>query len=172
MDDKFDDYFNEQAGQEPEPEVQPETPREREERRIDEATIERSHNTMRTVIVTTVVVLLAVMCLWLWWRYYYPYSTEQIKGYVTSVRTEGLIKTYEGEMVKVTYVGDSFHIDEVVHFSIVGDSVMRRIVPYSSNGRRVALTVKEYKGALPWRGNSRLVATDIVPDSDRVETRH
>lgn len=172
MDDKFDDYFNEQAGQEPEPTVQPETPREREERRIDEATIERGHNTLRTVIVTTVVVLLMMLGLWLWWRYYYPYSTEQVHGFITSVKAEGLIKTYEGEMVKVSYVGDTFHIDEVVPFSIESDSVARRCEVFNSNGRRVVLTLDGYRGALPWRGNSRLVAVDIAPDSTRVETKH
>ena len=67
--------------------------------------------------------------------------------------------------------GDTFHIDEEVHFSIVNDTIAKRAMVLNGNGKRIVLGLNGYKGMLPWRGNSRLVAADIAVDSDRVEVR-
>ena len=54
-------------------------------------------------------------------------------------------------------------------FSIVSDSVASEAKRWESNGRRVVLTYEEYKGVVPWRGDTRRIVTKIEMDSDRMD---
>ena len=39
------------------------------------------------------------------------------------------------------------------------DSIARDLMELQSTGKRVTLTYKEYRGALPWRGSSKIIVT-------------
>ena len=75
-----------------------------------------------------------------------------------------------GEMISESYVEDTIvamHSD--FHFSITNDSLVRKAIYYSQDGKRVILTYNEYKGTVLWRGNSKYVATAIEVDSQLVK---
>ncbi len=169
MDDKFDDYFNEQTGvTDREPKTEPKTPSasEREDKQLEEATIDRSHNRIRTVIISVIVLAVLSLSVWVWQLYWHPYSHEQRKGFITAVKLQGnVFKTFEGTMLEVSYIGNGYHIDDTVNFSIDGDSIAIAAQMLQGNGRRVVLDLDEYKHTLPWRGNTRLLATAIKVDS-------
>lgn len=174
MDDKFDDYFNDNNAAAPDsnadaPKV--ETAGEREERKLEEATIERSHNWFRTSLVTIIVLVIVGAVIWLWQLYWRPYSQEVRKGYITAVKLQGnVFKTYEATMLEVSYVGNGFHIDDTVQFSITEDSIAIAAQMFQGNGKRVAVGVKQYKASLPWRGDSKLVASSLTAEDGQFGT--
>ena len=89
-----------------------------------------------------------------------------------SVSNEGTIfKTYEGAMISEGYVEDTIvamHTD--FDFSIASDSLARKALRLSQDGKRVTVSYNEYKGKVLWRGDSRHVVTAIDTDSDLVKT--
>jgi len=167
MNDNFDDYFTEEAPeQENEPHV--ETPQEREEREIAEATIERRHNTLRLVLVLIVLALACLLGWWVWQYYFHPYEQSQRKGWIMRVSNEGSIfKTYEAQMMVEDFADDSIVARENFDFTIASDSVATAAARWAGNGQRVIVSYDRYKGYLPWRGNTRLIARSIDVDSDR-----
>ena len=57
-------------------------------------------------------------------------------------------------------IADTIHVYERDFlFSVEDDSVARDLMELQSTGRRVTLTYKEYRGTLPWRGNSKKIVT-------------
>ena len=145
MDDNFDDYF--MSDNEPAPEApHVETAQEREDREIEESTIRRRHNSLRIVLLTE-------------------------KGWIMHVSNQGTVfKTYEGEMLSRKFIEDTVLVYQSdFFFSIVSDSVASEAKRWESNGRRVVLTYEEYKGVVPWRGDTRRIVTKIEMDSDRMD---
>ncbi len=167
MDDNFNDYFTDENVPEEQPQVHHETEQEREEREIKEATIERRGNTVKVMLALIIVAMVLFLGWWMWQHYFHPYRTSQEKGWIMKVSNEGtLFKTFEGEMISEGYVEDTItamHTD--VAFSIASDSLARDAMRWSQNGQRIVLTYNEYKGTVLWRGNSKMVATKIEPDT-------
>jgi len=172
MDDNFDDHFIE--GNEPETEQQPhvETAQEREDREIQEATIERRGKTLRILLALIILAMAAFLAWWIWQYYFSPYRVSQEKGWIMKVSTEGTVfTTNEGEMISDRYIEDTMlvmHSD--FFFSITDDSLMRDAMRFAGNGERVILTYNEYKGRVLWRGETKHVVTKIERDSDRIKS--
>lgn len=166
MDDNFNDYFTDDAPEE-HVEQRQETEREREEREIKEATIERRGSSFKVVLVLIIAAMALFLGWWIWQYYFHPYRVSQEKGWIMKVSDEGtLFTTYEGEMISESYVEDTIvamHSD--FRFSITNDSLVRKAALYSHDGQRVVLTYKEYKGKVLWRGNTKFVVTDIETDT-------
>lgn len=167
MDDNFNDYFEPESV--PEKKVQEETPEQREERELKEATIERAHNRKRVFFVCLSVVLLLTIAGVIWSRYFHPYKESSERGVITAVTSEGTIfKTFEGEMVSEKFISDTVHIyTSDFKFTIKDDSLARLANTLKGTGRRVTVTYQEYNGKLPWRGETKIIATGIALDTVR-----
>ena len=172
MDDNFNDYFTDDNVPDEEPQVHQETEQEREEREIKEATIERRGNSVKMVLALIIIAMALFLGWWMWQHYFHPYRQSQQKGWIMSVSNEGTIfKTYEGAMISEGYVEDTIvamHTD--FDFSIASDSLARKALRLSQDGKRVTVSYDEYKGKVLWRGDSRHVVTAIDTDSDLVKT--
>ena len=168
MDDNFDDYFmTDNEANEPAPHV--ETPQEREDREIEESTIRRRHNSLRIVLLALIVLLCTFLCWSVWQHYFHPYSISQEKDWLMHVSNQGTIfKTYEGEMLSRKFIEDTVLVYQSdFFFSMVNDSVASEAKRWESNGKRVIITYEQYKGVVPWRGNTTRIATKIELDTDR-----
>jgi len=172
MNDNFQDYFTEGAPDEEEQQHE-ETPQEREDREIEEATIERRGRSMRLVMLLIITAMLAFLAYWVWQHYWHPYNVSQEKGWIMKVNNEGtLFKTYEAEMITEKYIEDTLlAMRSNFFFTIAEDSIAQQAARWAGNGQRVVVTYNEYKGRLPWRGNTTRIATAIECDSDRIDMK-
>lgn len=164
INDDFKDYFESKHKDKEsrEPVVYGETPEEREERELKESTIERRHNKMRIFSFVLAAFILLLLLFWLWSRYCHVYRTSSEKGVVMKMSTEGMLfKTYEGKMMSLKAI-DASHIYETDFlFTVEDDSVATHLRKLAGTGRPVELQYKEYKGKLPWRGETNIVVTAV-----------
>lgn len=176
FDDNFNDHFMEDDEAREQQAVHQETPQEKEDREIEESTISRRHNTMRTAIIATIALLTIFLFSWLWLHYYHPHAQRFEKGWIMDVSNEGTIfKTLECKVitqdlildtVKVKWVADTAIIDGCnLSVSLGNDSIAMEAVKWKGTGKRVIITYDEYSGSLPWRGATTRIATSIVLDT-------
>jgi len=151
----------------PDEKEKPESPEEREERELDEIVVISPRDHYRDLvlaIVTGAVVLLSII---VWWLFYHPVVTDaQVTGRLMSVRCEGAVfKTFEAGMVSEQYVTDEIkRQDNDFVFSIENDSLAYQLMKLQNTGKRIVLKYKQYNAALPWRGNSDIIATELVEE--------
>lgn len=179
MNDNFNDHFMDNH-EEKVIKVHQETPQEREEREIEESIISRRHNPIRMAIISVIAFLLCILVLWTWLHYYRPYAHSVEKGWIVNVTNEGtLFKTLECKMLTQDYIMDTVKVqwkkDTVMvdganfAFSLPNDSLVHQAVRFKGNGQRVVVIYDEYKGILPWRGNTTRVASSIELDSTSLD---
>ena len=141
-----------------------ETPEEREEREMRELTYERSTNKKRWFIIGGISLLVVGVVTALWLRYFHPYIVSEESGVILKVKSEGtFIKTYEVMMISEKFITDTtraFKAD--FQFTVRNDSLAAKISQFQSTGRRLTVKYEEFKGMLPWRGESNRFATAIV----------
>lgn len=119
---------------------------------------------MKRYILMAVLVLLLVGCGAFCLRYYWVFGEGVKAGELNFITYKGyLFKTYEGRLIQAGLKGSngtggvqSNEFNFSVERKDVADSLMR------CSGKVVELYYKEYKGALPWRGNSEFVVDSIV----------
>lgn len=165
FDDDFKDYF-ESAPQPEKPAVKVETPEERQEREIEESTIERKHNRKRMVLVCSVLLLVLAACGWFWMTFLHPYKIAQNSGRLVEMACQGVVfKTYEGKMISEKFITDTLHYYQSDFlFTVRDDSVASRIKALCGSGKKVTLGYEEYKKQLPWRGETNCVVTSVEVD--------
>ena len=169
--DKYDDHFYSSKKDEEEQkkkEQQPveETPEEREERELKELTYDRSSKRKRILIIGGVALLGVGIALWL--RYFHPYIVSEERGVILKVQSEGtILKTYEVQMISEKYIADTVRAYKSgFEFTIKSDSLAAKASRLQSTGRRVTVKYEEFKGMLPWRGETNRFATDIIADGE------
>ncbi len=163
MDDNFDDHFMEDA-EAPKKEETPhvETPEEREERELKESTIERRYNIKRIAIIAGTALVALLLVLWLWNHYGHVYSESSEKGVVMKIEDRGTIfKTYEGLMMSQRIIHAPYAYETDFEFSVTDHEVAHQLSMLAGSGMRVELHYKEYRGTLPWRGESTRIVTKI-----------
>ncbi|MFT4095257.1 MAG: hypothetical protein QM640_16625 [Niabella sp.] len=102
-----------------------------------------------------------------YWMYYNVFGDGVKSGVLKNVVRKGqLFKTYEGELIQVGIKGavgggaQSNNFD----FSIADKRIYDSLAIHS--GKSFDLHYKEYRGVLPWRGNTRYIVDSIVSMSD------
>ena len=71
-------------------------------------------------------------------------------------------------MVSEKFISDTVHIyTSDFKFTIKDDSLARLANTLKGTGRRVTVTYQEYNGKLPWRGETKIIATGIALDTVR-----
>jgi hypothetical protein len=123
---------------------------------------------LRKFFRTFVIVLVLVLAGFIYWKYYYPFTSDGVKsGYLNyAVRKGQLFKTYEGKLIqegiRSRTVG-AIQSNEF-EFSIKSKEVFE--VLKLNSGKIFDLHYKEYNGVIPWRGNSRYIVDSIISMRD------
>lgn len=114
--------------------------------------------------------LILIVALVFWWRYYFVFGEGVKAGNLNFVVKKGYIfKTWEGRIIQEGFKTpnpNQMQSNEF-DFSIVDDSIAQKLERYS--GKFVELRYKEYLNAIPWRGNSNYIVTEILEVENQVE---
>ena len=115
-------------------------------------------------------ILIIILAVFFWWRYYFVFGEGVKAGNLNFVVKKGYVfKTWEGRLIQEgfkTPLPNQMQSNEF-EFSILDDQVAQVLERYS--GKFVELRYKEYLNAIPWRGNSNYVVTEILKVEDAVE---
>lgn len=118
---------------------------------------------MKKFITISSVVLVVALGLFLYFKFWFVYSTGVNEGDINYFQREGFIfKTYEGKMIQTGY--NSKNTSSTIQsnefkFSVEDERVAQKID--NASGRQIKLHWKRYLGTLPWRGNSQFVVDSI-----------
>ena len=108
-------------------------------------------------------VLIIILVLIFWWRYYFVFGEGVKAGNLNFVVKKGYIfKTWEGRIIQEGFKTpnpNQMQSNEF-DFSIIDDAIAQKLERYS--GKFVELRYKEYLNAIPWRGNSNYIVTEIL----------
>ena len=108
-------------------------------------------------------VLIIILALVFWWRYYFVFGEGVKAGNLNFVVKKGYVfKTWEGRIIQEGFKTpnpNQMQSNEF-EFSVAEDSIAQILERYS--GKFVELRYKEYLNAIPWRGNSNFVVTEIL----------
>lgn len=123
-------------------------------------------NKGKTIAWLSGMLVIAVLCLFVWWKFWWVFSDGTKTGELNSVTYTGYIwKTYEGEIILTGY-GTKHNSGSVqsktFRFSVKDADVAEQLKKMT--GYRVTVHYKEYKGALPWRGYERAVVDYVNPE--------
>ncbi|HRP92459.1 MAG TPA: hypothetical protein PLH53_06160 [Ignavibacteriaceae bacterium] len=117
-------------------------------------------------------VLILILAAVFWWRYYFVFGEGVKAGNLNFVVKKGYIfKTWEGRIIQQAFktpTPNSMQSNEF-DFSILDDQVAQVLERYS--GKFVELRYKEYLNAIPWRGNSNYIVTEILQVEDAAEQK-
>ena len=107
--------------------------------------------------------LIVILALVFWWRYYFVFGEGVKAGNLNFVVKKGYVfKTWEGRIIQEGFKTpnpNQMQSNEF-DFSILDDAIAQKLERYS--GKFVELRYKEYLNAIPWRGNSNFVVTEIL----------
>jgi hypothetical protein len=108
-------------------------------------------------------VLIIILAVVFWWRYYFVFGEGVKAGNLNFVVKKGYIfKTWEGRIIQEGFKTpnpNQMQSNEF-DFSIIDDAIAQKLERYS--GKFVELRYKEYLNAIPWRGNSNYIVTEIL----------
>ncbi len=108
-------------------------------------------------------VLIVILALVFWWRYYFVFGEGVKAGNLNFVVKKGYVfKTWEGRIIQEGFKTpnpNQMQSNEF-DFSILDDAIAQKLERYS--GKFVELRYKEYLNAIPWRGNSNYIVTEIL----------
>ncbi|MBP5659483.1 MAG: hypothetical protein J6W89_05670 [Paludibacteraceae bacterium] len=118
---------------------------------------------MKKTISIISVVLIVALGLFLYFKFWFVYSSGVNEGDINYFQREGFIfKTYEGKMIQSGY--NSKNTSSTIQsnefkFSVDDDRIAQQID--NASGRQIKLHWNRYLGTLPWRGNSQFVVDSI-----------
>lgn len=108
-------------------------------------------------------IILVLLTVFIWWRYFFVFGEGVKAGTLNFVVRKGYVfKTWEGRLIQEgfkTPTPGAMQSNEF-EFSITNDSIAKELE--RSGGKFVELRYKEYLHALPWRGMSNYVITDVL----------
>jgi hypothetical protein len=119
---------------------------------------------IKKVFRTFVIILILALAGYIYWKYYYPYTSDGVKsGYLNfAVRKGQLFKTYEGKLIQEgirSRTAGAIQSNEF-EFSIKDKEIFD--VLKINSGKIFDLHYKEYNGVIPWRGNTRYIVDSII----------
>lgn len=100
----------------------------------------------------------------IWFKYYYVFGEGVKSGYLNYAVYKGnVFKTYEGKLIQQGF-GQNPKSGNLTsyefEFSIEDEAIFKQLE--TNSGKYFDLHYKEYKGALPWRGNTVYVVDKVV----------
>jgi len=107
---------------------------------------------------TFLFIIFLVLAFCVYWFYFNVYSDGERKGTLIKITHKGnLFKTDEGEMwlsCRQTVNAEKFY------FSVINDSINN--ILKNLQDECIQLTYKQYRAKLPWRGDSKYIATGVI----------
>lgn len=129
----------------------------------DSLNTEKKSSKLKSFLGWLIVVAFLVVGGIVYWKYYFVFGEGVKSGYLNyAVKKGNLFKTYEGKLIQEGFGGGRSGVvtsNEFV-FSVENDSIYH--ILESNSGKFFDLHYKEYKGALPWRGNTVYIVDRIV----------
>ena len=123
---------------------------------------------VRKVFRTFVIILILTLAGYIYWKYYYPYTSDGVKsGYLNfAVRKGQLFKTYEGKLIQEGIRSKTVGAIQSNEFEFsIKDKKIFDVLKVNS-GKIFDLHYKEYNGVVPWRGNTRYIVDSIISMRD------
>ena len=119
---------------------------------------------VKKVFRTFVIILILVLAGYIYWKYYYPYTSDGVKsGYLNfAVRKGQLFKTYEGKLIQEGIRSKTVGAIQSNEFEFSIKSKKVFDVLKVNSGKIFDLHYKEYNGVVPWRGNTRYIVDSII----------
>jgi hypothetical protein len=118
---------------------------------------------MKRFLSLSIVGILIFLSIFFYVRYFFVFGEGVKAGDLNYIVYKGFIfKTWEGKVIQTgikTYTPGAIQSNEF-EFSVSNDSVAK--VLELNSGAFVELRYKEYLHALPWRGHSKYVVSEIV----------
>ncbi len=118
---------------------------------------------MKKILTIGGFILIIALVVFFWWRYYFVFGEGVKAGNLNFLVKKGYIfKTWEGRLIQEgfkTPTPGAIQSNEF-DFSITNDSIAAILERCS--GLNVELRYKEYLHAIPWRGVSNYVVTEII----------
>lgn len=108
---------------------------------------------------TLIAIAAASLIFCIYWFYFNKYGDGERTGILVKITRKGnLFKTHEGELwLSCRQVTNP----EKFYFSVVNDSIA--FVLKELQDDCVQLTYKQYRGSLPWRGDTKYIVTEVTP---------
>jgi hypothetical protein len=128
----------------------------------------RRKSGVKKVFRTFVIILILALAGYIYWKYYYPYTSDGVKsGYLNfAVRKGQLFKTYEGKLIQEGIRSKTAGAIQSNEFEFsIKDKKIFDVLKVNS-GKIFDLHYKEYNGVVPWRGNSRYIVDSIISMRD------
>jgi hypothetical protein len=128
----------------------------------------RKTSGVKKVFRTFVIILILALAGYIYWKYYYPYTSDGVKsGYLNfAVRKGQLFKTYEGKLIQEGIRSKTAGAIQSNEFEFsIKDKKIFDVLKVNS-GKIFDLHYKEYNGVIPWRGNSRYIVDSIISMRD------
>ncbi|MGI6342919.1 MAG: hypothetical protein ACOXZ9_08095 [Bacteroidales bacterium] len=117
---------------------------------------------VKRFFIFALILLILIGAGYTYWKYFFVYSSGNRTGILQKFSNKGtLFKTYEGEMnlISIRELSSLNPNYEKFYFSVVNDSVAKEVDKLQ--GEHVVVRYKEYKGVLPWRGNTKFVVDSV-----------
>ncbi len=112
---------------------------------------------------TTAGIALLLLGVFFWYKYLFVFGEGVKSGYLNYAVHKGYVfKTYEGKLIQEGFGrGKTGNLTSYeFEFSVENKEVFQQLE--QNSGKHFDLHYKEYKGALPWRGNTRYVVDRVV----------
>ncbi len=121
---------------------------------------------MKKLLIFIPIVLL-ILLVFLWWRFYFVFGEGVKAGQLNFIVKKGYVfKTWEGRIIQEGFksvTAGALQSNEF-DFSIENDSIAQ--VLELNSGKFLELRYKEYFNAIPWRGNSNYIVSEIISIKD------
>lgn len=111
----------------------------------------------------SLVVILLLLGGFVWYKYYFVFGEGVKSGNLNYIVKKGYVfKTYEGKLIQQGFGGNKAGALTSYEFEFsVEDPKIANELEINS-GKNFDLHYQEYKGALPWRGNTKYVVDKII----------
>ena len=123
-------------------------------------------NSMKKLFIIIPVILI-ILFGFLWWRFYFVFGEGVKAGQLNFIVKKGyMFKTWEGRIIQEGFKSETAGAlqSNEFDFSIESDSIAK--VLELNSGKFLELRYKEYFNAIPWRGNSNYIVSEIISIKD------
>jgi len=103
-----------------------------------------------------------IMCIFIYWKYFYTYSTGYRAGLLQKFSHKGnIVKTYEGEMVlsSITSNANVILASEKFYFSVTSKQLARQLD--TIQGQMVIVHYKQKNATVFWHGDSQYLVDSV-----------
>lgn len=124
----------------------------------------RPRRPLKLYLIIGLIAVAVVAVVLLWWRYFNPYIEEASQyGYIDHVEKRGVVfKTFEATIIPYKNIMDSTRVyDGDFVFSVPDDEVGKQLRKFQDSGIPVRVNYEIYHATLPWRGDSKIVVTEV-----------